>query len=284
MEETLEKTTRQMPPAPKEAWDAIAADYDAVVTTGEAALPSAALRLAGLRPGDRFLDVAAGSGRLSLPALRLGARVVATDWAPKMIERFTARVRQEGLAGAEGRVMDCHALEFADDSFDVAGSQFGVMLVPDQPQALREMVRVTRPGGRVVVVAFGSPAKFEALQLFLGALRAVVPGFRGLPADAPPLEFQVSDPQILQRRLEEAGLREVSVDTSQQETMQVRSGRDLWRWCLASNPIPGALVADVTDEQKEAAQRELERVVRERAGDADAAIVTAAINIGVGTK
>ena len=51
-----------------------------------------------------------------------------------------------------------HALELDDDSFDLTGSQFGVMLVPDQPLALREMVRVTKPGGRVLLIAYGSPA------------------------------------------------------------------------------------------------------------------------------
>ena len=86
-------------------------------------------------------------------------QVLATDWSPAMIERFEARVREEGLRNAEGRVMDCHALDLPDDSFDVTGSQFGVMLVPDQPRALREMVRVTKPGGRVLVIAYGSPGR-----------------------------------------------------------------------------------------------------------------------------
>jgi ubiquinone/menaquinone biosynthesis C-methylase UbiE len=102
--------------------------------------------LAGLQAGDTFLDVAAGTGGLSLPAARLGAKVLATDWSPRMIEQFSARATAEGL-DAEGRVMDCQALDVPDDSYDVTGSQFGVMLVPDQAQALREMVRVTKPGG-----------------------------------------------------------------------------------------------------------------------------------------
>ena len=55
--------------------------------------------------------------------------------------------------------MDAHALELDDDSFDLTGSQFGVMLVPDQPIALREMVRVTKPGGRVLLIAYGPPAE-----------------------------------------------------------------------------------------------------------------------------
>ncbi|MFP3940658.1 MAG: class I SAM-dependent methyltransferase [Thermoanaerobaculia bacterium] len=270
--------------APMEAWDAIAARYDRFVTGRERTLATEALRLAGLRAGDRFLDVAAGSGGLSLPAARLGARVLATDWAPGMIERFQARARDEGLSEAEGRVMDCHALDLADDSFDVTGSMFGVMLVPDQAQALREMVRVTRPGGRVLMVGFGDPRHFEALQLFLGAIRSVVPDFEGLPDDPPPLEFQVSDPAELRRRLGAAGLDEVEVHTGHEERLELRSGQELWDWCLGSNPIPGMLVSDLTEEQKAAVRRALDERIAERADGRDAAILTAALNIGVGTK
>lgn len=270
--------------APREAWDAIAAGYDEHVTARERALAGDALRLAGLGAGDRFLDVAAGSGGLSLPAARLGARVVATDWSPEMIARFEARVRAEGLAEAEGRVMDCHALEFPDDTFDVTGSQFGVMLVPDQARALREMVRVTRPGGRVFLTAFGDPGKFEALHFFLGAIRTVVPDFEGLPDDPPPLEFQVSDPEEMRRRLLDAGLGQVEVHTGYRERLELRSGQELWDWCLGSNPIPGMLVADLTDAQKTSVRRALDTMVAERARGGDVAILTAAINIGVGTK
>src|SRR4029450_2762137 len=151
---------------PVEAWDAIAALYDKHVAPGEADLATAGLRLAGLQAGDTFLDVAAGPGGLSLPAARLGAKVLATDWSPKMIEHFNARVVAQGL-DAEGRVMDCHVLDLPNDSYDITGSLFGVMLVPDQAQALREMVRVTKSGGRVLLIAYGDPAGFEALQVFI---------------------------------------------------------------------------------------------------------------------
>jgi len=117
--------------APPEAWDAIAVGYDTFVAPGEAAIANAALRLVGLERGDRFLDVAAGTGGLSLPAARLGATVLATDWSAAMIARFEERVSAEGLTGAIGRVMDAHRLALDDDQFDVTGSQFGVMLVPD---------------------------------------------------------------------------------------------------------------------------------------------------------
>ena len=68
----------------------------------EVELANEALRLVGLEPGERFLDVAAGTGGLSLPAARLGAQVLATDWSPAMIERFEARVRAEASAMQRG--------------------------------------------------------------------------------------------------------------------------------------------------------------------------------------
>ena len=269
--------------APREAWDAIAAGYDRYVAPQEEALANEALALVGLKPGERFLDVAAGTGGLGLPAARLGAEVLATDWSPAMIERFEARVREEGLAHARGRVMDCHALELADNAFDVTGSQFGVMLVPDQSGALREMVRVTKPGGRVLLIAYGPPAELEFLQLFIGALRAVVPDFPGLPDDPPPLEFQVSDPETLHQRLSEAGLREIRIERTA-EKPAFRSGQEMWDWVFYGNPIPGMLVADLDEEQRATIRQVLDGILRERSGGGGSAVLTNAVNVGIGTK
>ena len=269
--------------APPEAWDAIAAAYDEHVAPGESDLALTGLRLAGLKPGDTFLDVCAGTGGLSLPAARLGAKVLATDWAPKMIERFEARVDAEGL-DAEGRVMDCHNLEIENDTYDVTGSQFGVMLVPDQARALREMVRVTKPGGKVLLIAYGDPAKFEALHFMIGAIQAVDPTFEGPAEDEPMLEFQVADPEELRGRLEAAGLKDVTIDTSTQERVEVRTGRQLWDWTLGGNPIPGMLVADLSEGQRSDVIEVLDRMIRERSGGTGTALLTAPLNIGVGTK
>ena len=128
------------------AWDSIATGYDEFVTPTHVWLANEGLRRADIRPGMRFLDVAAGSGALSIPAARLGAQVLATDQSPAMLEHLDARALKEGLT-IETRVMDGHALELEDDTFDVAGSQFGVMLFPDMPRGIREMARVVKPGG-----------------------------------------------------------------------------------------------------------------------------------------
>lgn len=269
--------------APVEAWDAIAAGYDQYAAPQEADLANEALGLVALQPGERFLDVAAGPGGLSLPAARLGADVLATDWSPAMIERFTARARNEGLANATGRVMDCHALDLPDASFDVTGSLFGVMLVPDQAQALREMVRVTRPGGRVLLIAYGQPSGFEVLQVFLSALTAVAPAFPGLPDDPPPLEFQVSDPDVLRQRLSNAGLRDVRIERTA-ERPAFGSGQELWDWVLYSNPIPGMIVQGLTDEQRERLRGVLDGMLRELSRGSEPVVLTNVVHIGIGTR
>ncbi len=280
-----EAITTEEHAAPPEAWDAIAEGYDRHVAPQELDLANEALDLVGLAPGERFLDVAAGPGGLSLPAARLGAQVLATDWSRAMIERFQARVREEALSKAEGRVMDCHALDLPDDSFDVTGSQFGVMLVPDQARALREMVRVTKPGGRVLVIAYGFPAELEFLQFFIGALKAVAPAFPGLPDDPPPLEFQVSDPEVLGRRLTDAGLNDVRVErTAERPTFS--SGQEMWDWVLHGNPIPGMVIADLdlTEQQQARLRQVLDGMLRERAGRDGRATLTNRVNVGIGAK
>jgi ubiquinone/menaquinone biosynthesis C-methylase UbiE len=269
--------------ASADAWDEIAAGYATFVEPGEEPVSNAALRLIGLAGGESFLDVAAGPGGLALAAARLGATVLATDWAPAMVAQFQARIRSEALGNAEARVMDAHALDIDDDVYDVTGSQFGVMLVPDQPRALREMVRVTKPGGRVLVVAYGSPAEFEALQFFISALRTVVPAFEGLP-DPPPLEFQVANPETLRERLLQAGLTGVSVDTTHLERLEFRSGHECWTWMRSSNPIVDMILSEISEPDQTTAREVLDGMIRERGRNAAPAVLTAPLNIGWGWK
>src|SRR3712207_501555 len=87
------------------AWDKIAPGYDKTNTETQQWLGNESLRRAGLKAGMRFLDVAAGSGALSPPAARLGAKVMATDLAPLMLEFLRERARKENL-DIETRVMD----------------------------------------------------------------------------------------------------------------------------------------------------------------------------------
>jgi len=267
----------------RSAWTAIASGYDEHVTPANMAIAEAALQRAGLRPDVRLLDVAAGSGALSIPAARTGAEVLATDVSPAMIERLERRASDEGLSNLEARVMDGQALELEDDTFDVAASQFGVMLFPDLPRGLAEMVRVTKPGGRVLLVTMGPPEDVEFLGFFLGAVEATVPDFPGLPTDPPPLPFQVADPERLREELADAGLTDVHVETANHR-LEFQSGPQMWAWVTSSNPIGAGLVADLTEAQTAAAQRALDDMLAERAGDGGPAVLDNSVNVGIGTK
>ncbi len=266
------------------AWDRIAPGYDELVTPLHMDLAAEGLRRAGLRAGMRFLDVAAGSGALSIPAARLGATVLAVDQSPEMLERLHARARKEGMR-IDTRVMDGHALALPDGGFDVAGSQFGVMLFPDMPRGIREMARVVKPGGRVLVHAFGEPREIEFLEFFARALQTVRPAFHGLPMDPPPLPLQLRDPARLHAELARAGLKDLRVETVT-ETMEFPLGRSLWDWIMSSNPVAeGLLVSlDIGAEERSTVRRALDERVRERAGGARSARLTSPINIGIGTK
>ena len=266
------------------AWDRIAPGYDKTNTPTQMWLGNESLRRAGLRAGMRFLDVAAGSGALAIPAARLGAQVLATDQSPVMLELLGARARKEGLT-IETCVMDGHALEVDDNNFDMVGSQFGVMLFPDMPKGISEMVRVTKPGGRVLMNVYGDPHKIEFLGFLVGAVQAVRPDFDGPPMDPLPLPFQLMDPVRLRDELAAAGLKDVKVETII-ETTEFRSGKDLWEWIVWSNPIVEILLGNLslTNDERGVIQRALEKMVRERAGGGGVAKLTNPINIGMGTK
>jgi demethylmenaquinone methyltransferase/2-methoxy-6-polyprenyl-1,4-benzoquinol methylase len=109
-------------------------------------------RLVGARPGDRVLDLAAGTGTSSEPFAAVGARVVPCDFSLGMLR--VGKQRRHDMAFTAG---DATRLPFADGVFDAVTMSFGLRNVVDVDAALREMLRVTRPGGRLVVCEFSHP-------------------------------------------------------------------------------------------------------------------------------
>jgi len=101
-----------------------------------------------LRSGQKVLDVAAGNGNATLAAARRWCDVVSTDYVPSLLERGRLRAGAEGLT-IEFREADAEALGFADATFDVVVSTFGVMFTPDQDKAAAELTRVCKPGGKI---------------------------------------------------------------------------------------------------------------------------------------
>jgi ubiquinone/menaquinone biosynthesis C-methylase UbiE len=113
--------------------------------------------------GDRVLDVAAGNGNATLAAARRGGDVTSTDYVASLLERGAERAKAERFA-VTFEVADAEALPYADASFDIVLSTFGVMFAPDQAKAASELARVCRPAGRIGLANW-TPAGFIG-QLF----------------------------------------------------------------------------------------------------------------------
>ncbi|SIO26555.1 class I SAM-dependent methyltransferase [Agromyces cerinus] len=107
----------------------------------------------GVHPGDRVLDVAAGSGNAAIPAALRGGSVVASDLAPELFDAGRRRAQEAG-AELEWREADAEALPFDDAAFDATVSCVGVMFAPHHRRAAGELLRVTRPGGRIGVLSW----------------------------------------------------------------------------------------------------------------------------------
>jgi SAM-dependent methyltransferase len=106
----------------------------------------------GIAPGTRVLDLGCGDGTTALPAARLGADVLGVDIAGNLVAAGNQRAEAEGLSNCRFQVGDASQLDdLADDSFDLVVSIFGAMFAPRPFDVAKEMVRVTRPGGRIVM-------------------------------------------------------------------------------------------------------------------------------------
>ena len=128
-------------------------DYPAVATEVIAALGPELVEAVAVTAGERLLDVAAGSGNVALPAARVGALVTASDLTPELLASGRAQSAAEGLEIA-WETGDAEDLPYADHTFDVTTSCVGVMFAPHHQPAADELVRVTRPGGRIGLISW----------------------------------------------------------------------------------------------------------------------------------
>lgn len=130
----------------------------------------AVLRAVEAGPGDRVLDLAAGTGTSSVPLVAAGSSVVPCDFSVGMLDvGKRERPRLPFTAG------DATSLPFADAVFDAVTISFGLRNIADYPRALREMARVTRPGGRLVVCEFSRPTNRWFRKVYVEYLVTMLP-------------------------------------------------------------------------------------------------------------
>jgi SAM-dependent methyltransferase len=157
-------------------------DYPAVAAELIPALGPELVRACNIAPGDRVLDVAAGSGNASIPAAAAGAVVTASDLTPELFD-VGRRIAGERGVELEWVEADAEALPFADNSFDVVMSCVGAMFAPHHQATADELIRVVRPGGTIGLINW-TP------QGFIGNLFATMKPYAPPPppgASPPPL-------------------------------------------------------------------------------------------------
>src|SRR5436190_6370933 len=151
------------------------------------------VRVADVRPGQAVLDVGTGTGVAAITAARRGARVTGLDLTPELLEQARAIAPVAGVKDIDWKDGDAENLPFDDASFDVVLSQFGHMFAPRPDVATKEMLRVLKPGGRIVFATW-PPEMFPGVCAALGA--KYVPPPAGVPS---PMLW--GDPTVVRERL-----------------------------------------------------------------------------------
>ncbi len=183
-------------------WGARAQDWATYVEQVCLPLFGATLDAARVTVGTRLLDAGCGAGLLALLASFRGAQVAALDASPGLLA-----IARQRLPGDDVREGDLEALPFTDASFDAVAAVNSVFYAADMAAAMREPARVSRPGGRVVVTAWGPPEKCEFLTAVMPVLEPLLPP--PPPGASPPHPGALSEPGALAGRLKAGGLRVV---------------------------------------------------------------------------
>jgi ubiquinone/menaquinone biosynthesis C-methylase UbiE len=168
-------TSSLSPLALPDAWDAVSTAYAAEVMPVFEAYARRALELAATPAGADLVDVACGPGTLAIMAALTANRVAAIDFSPEMIARLRAHQGYGVLGNIDARVGDGQELPYADAEFDAGFSMFGLMFFADRERGFRELRRVVKPGGKVVVSSWlpldAAPLLFETIE----AIKRVIP-------------------------------------------------------------------------------------------------------------
>ncbi|MEX2527868.1 MAG: class I SAM-dependent methyltransferase [Gemmatimonadota bacterium] len=189
-------------------WDRAAAHYEAGWAWQLRPSQKRLLEMAALEPGESVLELACGTGLVTLPVTETvgpGGRVVATDLSEAMVDHVRTEAARRGLSHLEVERADAGTLPYDDASFHVVLCSLGLMYVPDVPPVLEGAFRVLRPGGRMVVSVWGERSACGWADIF-----PIVDS--RVNTEVCPLFFQLGTGGSLELNLEQAGFREIEAD------------------------------------------------------------------------
>ena len=213
-------------------WDAAADHYHDAWKAQLAQAQSTLLRMAELLPGQSVLEVAAGSGLVTMNLARtVGPKghVHATDLSDKMVAQLLTRASAAGLDQITCTRMSAEQIKSEDASFDHVICALGLMYVPDPARAMTEMTRVLRPGGRLTVTVWGARSRCGWAEIFPIVDREVA-------SEVCPMFFATGGGDVLSRMAQAEGLTQV-VSERQTEQLHFASGDDLVRAVIDGGPV-----------------------------------------------
>jgi ubiquinone/menaquinone biosynthesis C-methylase UbiE len=226
----------------------------------------------------KVLEVAAGSGALTLALSKKVDFLLATDFSPKMLELLGKRIRDEGIENTSLEVMDGQALNINDASYDRAVCSFGIMLFPERHKGFSELVRVLRPQGKAVICAWAGPDKFEAFGLFMQGIQKAFPEF---PKPAQPLPvFSLSDPVSFKEQMEDVGFRDVEVEFVAKKLV-IDNFETLWTMLTVGAPPVKILFDQVGEDGIGRIHDALVEIIKEQFGNGPISVTNVA-TVGYG--
>lgn len=218
------------------------------------------LAMAGVRPGARVLDVAAGAGDQTLDiAERVGpaGAVLATDLSPAILAFARANAARAGYRNVETLAADAERLELPEASFDAAVCRLGLMLLPDALQALRAMHRALRPGGGVCSMVFSGPQANPCVAILMATAmeRAGLP-----PRDPfqPGSLFSLGKPGVIDAMFKAAGFTDIAT-TRLQAPFRLSSAKDYLDFVRASASPIQQMLGRLDEPRREAAWAAMEQ-------------------------
>jgi ubiquinone/menaquinone biosynthesis C-methylase UbiE len=254
----------------REQWDKAATGWrkwSELIDTATSRVSERMVELAGIEPGTRVLDVAAGYGEPSLSAARVAGpegKVVATDISAEMLAYGRERAREAGLDNIEFVESDAAGLDFPEHSFDAALSRFGIIFEPDAEDAAARVRGFLEPGGRIAIASWGTPEQVPFLAIPMQT------AIQRLDAEPPPPgtpgPLSRPTPEALGGLLEGGGFSDVEVEEAE-VTMEWESAEEFTTFVKEIAPPIRAIIDPHPQEVQDETWDAITEAVRAKAAE-----------------
>lgn len=217
------------------------------------------LEMAGITSGHHVLDIAAGAGEQSITtAKKVGVtgHVLATDISSNILDYAKQMAQQAGVNNIETKVMDGENLTLEDETFDAVISRVGLIYFPDQQKALKEMLRVLKPGGKVAAIVYSTPEKnkFFSVPVSIIRNRAKLPP----PLPGQPGPFSLGAEGIIEKVFSQAGFKNVKSELVDSPLL-FQSANECVQFEKESFGALHQMMSSLSDSEKESVWEEIER-------------------------